>query len=154
MKRISIALATYNGEAHIQKQMESLLNQTRPADEVIVIDDCSTDATVKLVTQFLEDHALRNWKLYQNKENQGYKRNFYHALEYTTGDFIFLCDQDDFWLPQKLEVMECICEKQENILSLSSSFRMVIPRGILLIKRRLQGGPITDSCQWKWKREN
>lgn len=139
MKRISIALATYNGEAYIQKQMESLLNQTRPADEVIVIDDCSTDATVKLVTQFLEDHALRNWKLYQNKENQGYKRNFYHALEYTTGDFIFLCDQDDFWLPQKLEVMECICEKREDILSLSSSFRMVDPKGNPLDQKEATG---------------
>lgn len=129
MIRISIALATYNGERHIKKQLESLLRQTRPADEVILIDDCSTDKTVEIVEQFLHEHGLSHWTLYRNRENQGYKRNFYLALEHTTGDLVFLCDQDDFWHPEKLQILEQICNEHPGILSLSSSFRMVDAQG-------------------------
>lgn len=65
MARISIALAIYNGEPYIKKQLESLIEQTRPADEVILIDDCSTDKTVEVVEQFVHEHGLSHWALYQ-----------------------------------------------------------------------------------------
>ena len=135
MARISIALSIYNGEPYIKKQLESLIQQTRPADEVILIDDCSTDKTVEVVEQFVREHGLSHWALYQNRENQGYKGNFYRAMEHATGDLVFLCDQDDFWHPQKLQILERICQEHPEILSLSSSFRMVNAQGNPLEQR-------------------
>lgn len=129
MATLSIALALYNGEKYLEQQLSSLLRQTRPADEVILCDDCSTDRTPELAERFIEEHGLAHWKLLRNEQNEGYKGNFYRALGHTTKDLIFLCDQDDCWLPNKLEEMAQLCEAHPDILSLSSSFTMVDGQG-------------------------
>lgn len=122
---LSVAMTTYNGEAFIEKQLESLLNQNRKPDEVVIVDDCSKDATVELINDFIERNQLTGWKLYVNDENLGYKKNFYKSIEKTQGDLIFLCDQDDIWKKDKLARMAAIFNKYPEILSLNTTFDLV-----------------------------
>lgn len=118
-------MATYNGEKYVEKQMLSILNQTRMPDEVIISDDCSTDNTHNIVRKFIEDRNLLNWKLIYGDKNVGFRRNFYNAVKMTSGDIIFLCDQDDIWCQEKLEVMECQFNNNSNIKALNSSFNFI-----------------------------
>lgn len=104
--KTSLILASYNGEKYIHEQLLSIKNQTIAIDEVIVKDDCSTDNTVKIVQNFITDNCLHaTWKILVNKVNVGWKKNFTEGMHLTTGDIIFLCDQDDIWLSNKVEVM-------------------------------------------------
>ncbi|MEZ0609315.1 glycosyltransferase family 2 protein [Fibrella sp. WM1] len=98
MKKVSVCLAAYNGEKHIGRQLASIVNQLGPDDEVIVSDDASTDATHQIVASFNDSRI----KFYTNTGTHGPVGNFQHALSLATGDLIFLSDQDDVWLPDKL----------------------------------------------------
>lgn len=118
-------MTTYNGENFVEKQLDSLLKQTRPADEVVIVDDCSTDGTASLVRKFIVNNGLSNWHFSVNKKNVGYKRNFYNAISKTKGDIIFLSDQDDIWCAEKLEVMTEIFEKNNDVKALNSSFEFI-----------------------------
>lgn len=101
---VSIAIATFNGQEFLRAQLESLAQQTRPPDEIVVSDDGSEDETFKIV----DDFRLRvnfSVKFVKNRGLRGYCSNFSNALENCTGDVIFLCDQDDVWFESKIEVM-------------------------------------------------
>ena len=105
MKRISIILCTCNGEAYLAEQLDSLLRQTLPFDELIIQDDASTDGTCQLVKGYQARHPDRNICLHINPSRLGYSRNFLTAIQRATGDYIACCDQDDIWFDQKLEVL-------------------------------------------------
>ena len=68
---VSVAVATYNGERFILKQLESIYNQTEAADEVIICDDCSTDKTVEICKDFIKKRSLSNWRISVNEKNAG-----------------------------------------------------------------------------------
>ena len=116
--KLSIVISSYNGAKHIEEQLNSLRLQTRPADEVLICDDGSTDGTVKIVSDFINSYELQNWKLIVNESNKGWRKNFIDGISMSNGDLIFTCDQDDIWRHDKLEVMEKImCEHSEiNLL--------------------------------------
>lgn len=99
--RISIALATYNGAKYLQEQLDSFVAQTKQPDELVVCDDGSTDGTVELLTQF-QKNAPFLVRLYKNSCRLGYVQNFGKAIELSEGDIIFISDQDDLWLPEKI----------------------------------------------------
>lgn len=101
---VSIALCTYNGKAYLPDQWQSLLNQQRLPDEVVISDDLSTDGTADLIQQ-LAAEAPFPVRILKNSVRLGSNKNFERALSECTGDLIFLCDQDDFWLPGKISVM-------------------------------------------------
>lgn len=111
MKRISVILSTFNGEKYIIEQLESLRTQTRKIDEVIIIDDCSTDSTVPLIRKYIHQYEL-NWECKVNSKNIGWKKNFVSGLKRTRGDYIFFCDQDDIWKTKKVE--KCIEQMERN----------------------------------------
>lgn len=102
--KLSIALASYNGERFIGEQLQSFLEQTRHPDEVVISDDASTDRTLEIVEAF-RAKAPFHVKLIRGRGRQGFVANFNRALEHTTGDLVFLSDQDDVWFPRKIEVM-------------------------------------------------
>lgn len=118
---ISVAIATYNGQEFIKEQLLSILNQTMPVDEIVICDDQSSDDTVKIIQELLCDKIY----LYQNEKNLGYKLNFKKALSYCKGDYIFLCDQDDIWLENKVEVMMQIMNVNKNIKVLASTYDLI-----------------------------
>jgi glycosyltransferase involved in cell wall biosynthesis len=99
--KTSIALATYNGEKYVEEQLDSYLTQTVLPDELIVSDDCSTDATQQMLGAFAKKAPFRV-VLLCNIENVGYGQNFSRALSQTTGDLVFLSDKDDVWFPEKI----------------------------------------------------
>lgn len=115
---ISVAMTTFNGEKYIEKQIESIIHQSLPVDEIIVCDDGSTDHTVELLKKY-------DVKLIQNFQNLGYKLNFKQAMEKCNGDYIFLCDQDDIWEKDKVKDMMHIMESHKNIHVLASSFTYI-----------------------------
>ncbi len=102
--RISIVMCTYNGERYLREQLDSLLRQTRAADEIVVQDDCSTDSTMQILAEYSRKHPCL--KVCANKERMGYNRNFLKAVASATGELIALSDQDDVWRGDKLAVME------------------------------------------------
>ena len=100
---ISIAMTTYNGEKYVAAQMETILKQSFPADEIIICDDGSDDRTVAILKQIMAENPKANIQLIENDTNLGYVRNFYKAISLTKGDYIFLADQDDEWHLDKIE---------------------------------------------------
>jgi len=102
MNKISVALCTYNGAEFLSEQLDSYLAQTRLPDELIVGDDCSSDETAKIITDFARD-APFPVDLKTNRQNLGSTENFARTISRCRGDIIFLSDQDDIWLPEKIE---------------------------------------------------
>ncbi len=102
---IGCALTTYNSNAYLEQQLETLVNQLCPFDEVIIVDDASTNDTVQRLNRFIADHQLINWKIFRHEQNQGFIQTFQDALFHSSSDLIFLCDHDDLWYPQKTKVM-------------------------------------------------
>lgn len=121
---ISVVLATYNGEKYLLKQLKSILEQTKSPNEVLIFDDKSSDSTIKIINDFIENNHLINWVLYQNETNLGFRNNFKQGLAKSSGDIVFLCDQDDIWDNRKIKVMANIMN-DKKILSLASSFTMI-----------------------------
>lgn len=118
---ISVAIATYNGQEFIKEQLLSILNQTMPVDEIVICDDQSSDDTVRLIQELLCDKIY----LYQNEKNLGYKLNFKKALSYCKGDYIFICDQDDIWKPNKVQTMIEIMQNHQEIKALASTYDLI-----------------------------
>lgn len=113
--KISICMCTYNGEEYLEEQLDSLVNQSRKPDEIIVYDDCSNDRTVEILAKYALQYAAIHWCIAKNEQNVGWRVNFKKAVEATTGDIIFFCDQDDIWMPNKLEKMSEVLSKDSRI---------------------------------------
>lgn len=99
---ISVAMATFNGGKYLKEQLDSIYDQTYKLIEVIVVDDCSTDATLHILNQFSKTHQL---KYYVNDINLGFVKSFEKAIEKCKGDYVALSDQDDIWEQDKLKVL-------------------------------------------------
>ena len=110
----SVALCTYNGEKYLRQQLESLVCQTKLPNELVVCDDGSTDGTVKILEEFKKKSPFE-LRIYVNNKNLGPSKNFEKAIRLCKGDIIFLCDQDDIWLPYKLEKIENIFKVRSDI---------------------------------------
>ncbi len=127
---VSVCMGIYNGEKYIEEQLDSILRQTRRAEEVILCDDCSTDRTVEIVRLFIEKHGLgESWRLCCNKENRGYPGNFYYAMSLCAGDVVFLADQDDIWAETKLERMCAVLEAHSEADVLACKFGLMDGEG-------------------------
>lgn len=120
---ISLVMATYNGSKYILQQLESIKCQTRTIEEVVIIDDNSTDNTFEIISKYITTNNL-NWRFKKNKTNSGWKKNFYELIKNTNGDIVFLCDQDDIWDKNKVEYMASVLEKNENVKLLQSNYEL------------------------------
>jgi glycosyltransferase involved in cell wall biosynthesis len=99
--KISVALCTYNGEKYLQEQIESILAQSVSPDEIVICDDNSKDSTVQVLNA-LEKKYPSIIKIYQNKINLGFIKNFEKAFSLCKGEIIFFSDQDDTWHKDKI----------------------------------------------------
>lgn len=154
--KISVCLASYNGEKYIEKQIESILNQkfSRYKDiniELIISDNGSTDNTKRIINSIKDARIMllhnpdRNYRFYNSLIRA--TKNFENAIKESTGEFVFLSDQDDIWYPHKIETMlenfrnkqVCICSfdwmDQNEVFLGRTKYTSDVPKFISLVKR-------------------
>lgn len=131
--RVSVVLATYEGDRFLIDQVLSIINQTRLPDELVVIDDCSTDDPLPILSSTLEliDIEL---KYHRNLKNCGSNYSFRKGINLSTGDLIFFSDQDDIWYSDKIEA-------HLNVHRLRSDAMVVINDCEYLIGQKTVGSP-------------
>jgi Glycosyltransferases involved in cell wall biogenesis len=100
---ILILLATYNGEAYIKEQLDSLLSQTVQEFKICILDDCSTDKTFDIVTEYMNKYPDRIVAARNEKNSGSPKHSFFKLMVTYKDDYLMLCDQDDVWKPDKIE---------------------------------------------------
>lgn len=116
MCKISVCMATFNGEKFIKEQLDSILILLGDTDEVIISDDGSTDRTIDIINNYNDSRI----KIYKNDNKPGVIGNFENSISKSKGDYIFLSDQDDVWLKDK--VSKVIHELQNVDLVVTDAF--------------------------------
>lgn len=132
MMKISVAMAIYNGRKYLEEQLVSIAKQSYHIDEIVIIDDASTETCDDIVVSFQKSHDIKI-QYYKHEENIGYAQTFFEAIMKTSGDIIFLADQDDIWFINKVSTMVEILEKNSNMLCLAS-------RNIIINEKRREIG--------------
>ncbi len=99
-EKVDVLMATYNGEKYLKEQIDSILNQTYQNIHLIISDDCSTDGTRNILKEYEENEKIT---VFYQENNQGYVKNFEFLLNQVTSELYMFADQDDFWLPEKIE---------------------------------------------------
>ena len=101
--KISVALCTYNGEKYLPEQLDSIISQSFPPYEIIIVDDGSSDDTLSVLKQY--SMKYQNIHVFCNEERLGFIGNFSLAVSKTHGDYVALADQDDIWTNNHLEAL-------------------------------------------------
>lgn len=125
--KVNILLSTYNGEQYLAQQLDSLLNQTYPNIHIYIRDDGSSDRTLNIIHEYISNHTNITFINTPDDHNLGYMKSFWTLLDYDdSADYYSFCDQDDVWLPNKVElgvkVLETLSEHSTPLLY-SSSFQ-------------------------------
>lgn len=141
---ISIALCTYNGAGYLEEQLLSIVNQTYSNIELIVVDDCSTDDTQAILDRFSATYPVT--RVYRNDRNLGFNKNFQKAISLCKGEYIAIADQDDIWLPQKLEILRA--NIGDNWLAYSNS-ELIDSEGKQLGRQILNFQPASGKKSYK-----
>lgn len=136
---ISVAMTTYNGEKYIIEQLQSMYDQSRKIDELIICDDGSDDQTIERIHAFQRSHSDMKIRLVRNQKNLGYRCNFKKAMSLCEGDYVFLCDQDDRWQSEKVASMLLQMQKHPEIMVLASSFTFMDAEGKPIEVKPLRG---------------
>jgi hypothetical protein len=128
--KVSVALCTYNGGRFVAEQLESIAAQSRAVDEIILCDDGSSDDTLAVAGRSrLPIRVLRNQK------RLGVTKNFEKAISNCTGDVIFLCDQDDRWMPGKVATL--LAHLDQPGVDLAFSNAQVVDENLRLLGYRM-----------------
>ncbi len=114
VNRLSVAMCTFNGGRYLQEQLDSIASQTRPPDEFVICDDCSSDETITIIENFAR-HSSFPVHLHLNDRNLGSTRNFEKATGLCSGEIIAFADQDDVWKPEKLRLLEAEFAKRPDV---------------------------------------
>lgn len=136
-------MATYNGEQYIGEQLQSLADQAHVPFELIIGDDCSSDATLNIIDDFCK-RAPFPVRVHSNDTNLGYARNFLAIAKRCQGEWIAFCDQDDIWLSGKLAESVAAIERTPHccmvlqnawlcdsaLVSIGRSFPNWLPAGV------------------------
>lgn len=114
-KQIDILLATYNGEKYIKQQIDSILKQTYQNIQLIISDDCSKDKTKEILKEYEKKDS--RIKVYYQEQNLGCTKNFEFLLKRVENEIYMLSDQDDIWLPEKVEKSyECMQKEEADLV--------------------------------------
>ncbi|GHV21656.1 hypothetical protein AGMMS49959_11140 [Planctomycetales bacterium] len=125
MPTISVVLAAHRGEKYIGEQLRSLFAQTRLPDEILIGDDSPDDATRRAIADVLpEKPASVQLEVTVNPQQLGHLKNFENLCAQAGGDFIFFCDQDDVWLPEKIATLSAtLVNHPDKMLAFGDSIR-------------------------------
>ena len=144
---VAVAMATFNGGRFLDAQLRSIFDQTRLPDEIVISDDGSTDETLTIARSFRPEAKKKGirFTLVSHKGRSGVAANFAHAVAKTTSAVVALSDQDDLWLPQKLETLSRILESDPSVMMVHSDAELVDdsgkPLGMTVLESlRITGG--------------
>lgn len=126
---ISVAMALYNSTRFIEEQLDSIRTQTVPVDEVVMIDDCSADGTVNYVKDYISKYNLKNWKIERHERNRGYIDTFFDAIKGCSGNIVILCDHDDIWIQDKVNMIQRAFTETPEMLVLATGFERIDENG-------------------------
>ncbi len=133
--KVSVILCTYNGEAYLDEQLNSIVEQTFPLYELLVFDDASTDSTTAIIRSYMSKHPFI--RLIENEGNIGFRQNFQQALAAATGDVIAIADQDDIWMKNKIERMLQVWDATCPVIYCNSvSFKNKVPQQVCPNRKR------------------
>lgn len=154
--KISVCVATFNGEKFIREQLVSILPQLKDNDEVVISDDGSTDNTLEIIKS-IHDKRIRVYSHVKNKslENK-YLSSFYfasynfeNAIIHATGDVIYLCDQDDIWAEDRIQKTLPLLLDTGFVMC---NYAVIDAQGKVIFDKYLKSNPIGDSLLWNlWK---
>jgi len=103
MEKVDILISTYNGEKYITELLDSILSQSFKDFKIIIRDDCSDDNTVKIINEYINKYPLKICIINNDLVRLKPKNSFEALLKYSNAKYIMFCDQDDYWLPNKIE---------------------------------------------------
>lgn len=109
----AVVLASYNGEAYIREQLDSIIKQSKKPDKIIIIDDASLDQTAYIAKRILKESGIP-FEVVINDNNLGPQKSFYKGIDYVTQDIVFFSDQDDVWDLSKIEKMHMLFQDNKN----------------------------------------
>jgi len=139
--KLSVCMAVYNGEKYIEKQVMSILDQVGKLDELIIVDDDSTDNSNFIIHNFKDPRI----KLIKNNNNLGVIKSFEISLNNASGDIIFFSDQDDIWLPNKVNKVVHAFEANATITMVVSDAQIIDHNGDIIKPSLFQvRGKFTD----------
>lgn len=145
--RISVAMATYNGQRFLGEQLDSLLVQTVLPAELVVSDDGSDDDTIRIIQEFAR-RAPFPVRILEKDERLGFSDNFLHCAAACDSELVAFCDQDDVWLPKKLEMGLARLQADDSLLSLH---RLTMTDGALqptgLWTQGIEGDAVFAACE-------
>lgn len=147
-------MASHNGELYIRQQIESILSQLEENDELIISDDGSTDSTISIIESFADHrirllHYIKREKKIYHYSQLHYKvtANFENALLHARGDYIFLSDQDDIWMSNKVAVMLSLLYKFKFVRSNNA---VIDAKGNVVIEKEYNYNPLKISRMWRF----
>ena len=111
---VDILLATYNGEQFLKEQLESIFNQTNNNFKLIIRDDGSTDGTGRILKEYKSKYPDKINLIIDSEATGSAKMNFSKLMEASSAEYIFFCDHDDIWLPNKIQIMLTEIQKIET----------------------------------------
>lgn len=121
--RVSVCMATFNGDKYLKEQLDSILSQLSDDDELIISDDGSTDNTLDIINSYNDSRVKLVYHKDKPKKLNHYNilnvitRNFENALNHASGEYIFLCDQDDIWCHNKVSRTISALQKYDFVIS-------------------------------------
>ena len=127
-RRISVAMCTYNGEAYLAEQLDSIVRQSHPAHEIVICDDVSTDGTWALLEEYSNQYP-NLIRIVYNDGHLGPVKNFEKAVSMCTGNLIALSDQDDVWRRDKLEILAHRFKEKPNLGLIFSNAELIDAKG-------------------------
>jgi glycosyltransferase involved in cell wall biosynthesis len=128
MSAVSVVMAVYNGQRFLREQVESVLNELLPGDELIIVDDASRDNSLA----FLRSITSPVLRVYANSSNLGVVGCFERGLQIAAHEFIFLCDQDDVWLPGKRANFVAAFEQDLSVSVVISDAQVIDAQGLII----------------------
>lgn len=144
-KKVDILLGTYNGAKYLPELLESLENQTYTHWKLLVRDDCSKDDTNNIILKFKQKYPEKVEVIDNEGKNLGACKNFLKILEFSKGEYVFFCDQDDVWLPDKLEKM---VRKANEIESKYPDIPFLIHHDLVVVDENLN---IIGDSFWRYQ---
>ncbi|MGI2258571.1 glycosyltransferase family 2 protein [Shewanella sp. GXUN23E] len=113
MTKFDVLLSTYNGEAYLKEQLDSILVQSEYLSKIIIRDDGSSDNTIAIIEEYQSQFPELINFINDGTGNMGVKDSFFYLSKFTTSDYMAFCDQDDVWLPEKLATLATFIDTNE-----------------------------------------